>query len=230
MGSVQQKLAAVCCRAARATILLHGKWCVCWGQITYGYCLRKNSRPPTQILTEQYFPWWTHRTWGFAHQPCSLRNVILCFSGMMMPTSKAHKSLKARISVDSLKSYKMFWPHQCKHCLSVGKFRNAKCLHSVDLEWAESPVIKEFTLSWFWGARPSRWAGERVFLGGQAHSLGPYRSSPSLRAVHVVSSDLPASHPPLRAFQVTQWWRTHLQCRRHRFSPWVGKIPWRMQW
>ena len=24
--------------------------------------------------------------------------------------------------------------------------------------------------------------------------------------------------------------RTHLQCRRPRFSPWVGKIPWRREW
>ena len=22
----------------------------------------------------------------------------------------------------------------------------------------------------------------------------------------------------------------HLQCRRHRFNPWVGKIPWRRKW
>ena len=27
----------------------------------------------------------------------------------------------------------------------------------------------------------------------------------------------------------TQGQRIHLQCRRHRFSPWVGKIPWRRQ-
>ena len=26
---------------------------------------------------------------------------------------------------------------------------------------------------------------------------------------------------------VTQWYGIHLQCRRHRFDPWVGKIPWR---
>ena len=24
--------------------------------------------------------------------------------------------------------------------------------------------------------------------------------------------------------------RTHLQCRRHRFDPWAGKIPWRRAW
>ena len=24
--------------------------------------------------------------------------------------------------------------------------------------------------------------------------------------------------------------RIHLQCRRHRFDPWVGNIPWRMKW
>ena len=32
---------------------------------------------------------------------------------------------------------------------------------------------------------------------------------------------------------VTQWWRIHLQfrrCRRCRFHPWVGKIPWRRKW
>ena len=32
---------------------------------------------------------------------------------------------------------------------------------------------------------------------------------------------------------VAQWWRIHLQCRRHRrpgFDPWVGKIPWRKAW
>ena len=25
-------------------------------------------------------------------------------------------------------------------------------------------------------------------------------------------------------------WRIHLQCRRPRFCPWVGKIPWRREW
>ena len=25
-------------------------------------------------------------------------------------------------------------------------------------------------------------------------------------------------------------WRSRLQCRRPRFDPWVGKIPWRRQW
>ena len=25
------------------------------------------------------------------------------------------------------------------------------------------------------------------------------------------------------------WWRIHLQCRRLRFNPWVGKIPWRRE-
>jgi len=27
-----------------------------------------------------------------------------------------------------------------------------------------------------------------------------------------------------------RWWRIHLQCRRPRFDPWVGKIPWRRRW
>ena len=27
-----------------------------------------------------------------------------------------------------------------------------------------------------------------------------------------------------------RWWRTHLQCWRPGFSPWVGKIPWRREW
>ena len=26
------------------------------------------------------------------------------------------------------------------------------------------------------------------------------------------------------------WWRICLQCRRHGFDPWVGKIPWRRTW
>ena len=26
------------------------------------------------------------------------------------------------------------------------------------------------------------------------------------------------------------WYRTHLQCGRPRFDPWVGKIPWRREW
>ena len=29
---------------------------------------------------------------------------------------------------------------------------------------------------------------------------------------------------------VAQWERICLQCRRHEFSPWVGKIPWRRKW
>ena len=27
-----------------------------------------------------------------------------------------------------------------------------------------------------------------------------------------------------------RWWRIHLQCRRPRFNPLVGKIPWRRKW
>ena len=29
---------------------------------------------------------------------------------------------------------------------------------------------------------------------------------------------------------MAQWKRIHLQCRRCRFKPWVGKIPWRREW
>ena len=32
------------------------------------------------------------------------------------------------------------------------------------------------------------------------------------------------------ASPMAQWYRIHLQCRRHRFNPWVGKIPWRRTW
>ena len=32
------------------------------------------------------------------------------------------------------------------------------------------------------------------------------------------------------ASQVAQWYRIHLQCRRSRFDPCVGKIPWRKKW
>ena len=34
-------------------------------------------------------------------------------------------------------------------------------------------------------------------------------------------------------YRLPRWlsgWRTLLQCRRFRFSPWVGKIPWRRAW
>ena len=29
---------------------------------------------------------------------------------------------------------------------------------------------------------------------------------------------------------VAQMLKNHLQCRRPRFDPWVGKIPWRRKW
>ena len=29
---------------------------------------------------------------------------------------------------------------------------------------------------------------------------------------------------------ISQWQRICLQCRRHRFAPWVEKIPWRRKW
>ena len=32
------------------------------------------------------------------------------------------------------------------------------------------------------------------------------------------------------ASQVAQWWRTRLQCRRHRFNLWVRKMRWRRAW
>ena len=31
-------------------------------------------------------------------------------------------------------------------------------------------------------------------------------------------------------FLVTQTVKSHLQCRRPRFDPWVGKMPWRRKW
>ena len=34
----------------------------------------------------------------------------------------------------------------------------------------------------------------------------------------------------MSASQVAQWRRTHLPSRRHRFDPWVRKIPWRRKW
>ena len=32
------------------------------------------------------------------------------------------------------------------------------------------------------------------------------------------------------ALLVAQWYRTSLQCKRHGFDPWVGKILWRKKW
>ena len=32
------------------------------------------------------------------------------------------------------------------------------------------------------------------------------------------------------ASQVASWSRICLQCRRHRFDPWVRRIPWRRKW
>ena len=37
----------------------------------------------------------------------------------------------------------------------------------------------------------------------------------------------------LEKLLMAQWWRIHLQCRRHGrrgLDPWVGKIPWRRKW
>ena len=36
--------------------------------------------------------------------------------------------------------------------------------------------------------------------------------------------------PNTGASWVAQWWRIWLQCRRHRFNPWVRKTPWRRKW
>ena len=33
----------------------------------------------------------------------------------------------------------------------------------------------------------------------------------------------------IQASLVTQLVKNHLQCKRHRFNPWVGKIPWRRE-
>ena len=33
-----------------------------------------------------------------------------------------------------------------------------------------------------------------------------------------------------RVSQVAQWERFCLQCKRHKFDPWVGKIPWSRKW
>ena len=35
---------------------------------------------------------------------------------------------------------------------------------------------------------------------------------------------------PVQNHLVAQWYRVCLQCRRPRFNPWVGKIPWRREW
>ena len=41
---------------------------------------------------------------------------------------------------------------------------------------------------------------------------------------------LEASMDSLWASLVVQWQRICLQCRGHRFDPWVRKIPWRRKW
>ena len=43
-------------------------------------------------------------------------------------------------------------------------------------------------------------------------------------------SRLPGQIAQTRASLVAQWLRICLQCRRSRFDPWVGKIPWRRKW
>ena len=56
--------------------------------------------------------------------------------------------------------------------------------------------------------------------------------------IHPLPLELP-SHPPLHItpldhLRAPYWWlrcyRICLQCRRPRFDPWVGKIPWRREW
>ena len=39
-----------------------------------------------------------------------------------------------------------------------------------------------------------------------------------------------SSYTRMWASLVAQWWRIHLQCRRHGFDPWFSKISWWRKW
>ena len=45
-----------------------------------------------------------------------------------------------------------------------------------------------------------------------------------------ISSLILLTYSNKRVSQVVQWERFCLQCRRHKFDPWVGKIPWSRKW
>jgi len=67
--------------------------------------------------------------------------------------------------------------------------------------------------------------GNRQVLEGQWKDriLGGARLSNELHAVNQVF-DCGSSSPG--GYMVAQW----LQCRRQRFDPWDGKMPWRSEW
>ena len=57
-----------------------------------------------------------------------------------------------------------------------------------------------------------------------------YISYKSTLAKYSTQIDMCGVHLCDRATQITQWQRIHSQCRRHRFDPWVRKIPCRRKW
>ena len=73
---------------------------------------------------------------------------------------------------------------------------------------------------------------------------GPSQGSPGLPPWPQGTAQTPFLSPPpvLGAVQLgyflcaqlgfpgAQWQWIHMQCRRPRFDPWVGKIPWRREW
>ena len=48
-----------------------------------------------------------------------------------------------------------------------------------------------------------------------------------LKDVHVL---IPGTYDYTETSWWPRWWKTCLQCRRSRFDPWVGKIPWGREW
>ena len=53
-----------------------------------------------------------------------------------------------------------------------------------------------------------------------------YRKNSNCREVFLSVSGIARTRLP----RWLRWWRICLQCRRPRFDPWVGKIPWRSKW
>ena len=87
---------------------------------------------------------------------------------------------------------------------------------------AESSTQEESDLPWCVSCEQG-WTRVKGTRGGLVEA-------PRLETSGLIS---PYSHvlPVFRgASPMAQQLRTHLQCRRHGFDPWVRKIPWRSKW
>ena len=111
----------------------------------------------------------------------------------------------------------------------IGSKKEGKGLSTVHLSWlGSSPASLRLA---FWLIASNSFNSPFFFLPcGFSSCTSPWIPSPSDNLL--LNSQLRSALYQIffSSRMVAQWKRICLRCRRPGFNPWVGKIPWKMEW